>query len=138
MTVIVAIDGPSGVGKSSTSKAVARRLHIPHIDTGARYRAIALKAVRQQIASAVNLILQVTRLSDGSRRVTSISEITGMEQDVITMHEIFTFERTGVGENGAVKGRFKATGIRPKCSQQLVASGVPLPMEMFEHVKLVA
>ena len=95
------------------------------------------KAVRQQIASAVNLIIQVTRLSDGSRRVTSISEITGMEQDVITMHEIFTFERTGVGENGAVKGRFKATGIRPKCSPHLVASGVPMPMEMFEHVKAV-
>ena len=95
------------------------------------------RAVRQQIASAVNLIIQVTRLSDGSRRVTSISEITGMEQDVITMHEIFTFERTGMGENGAVKGRFKATGIRPKCSPHLVASGVPLPMEMFEHVKAI-
>ena len=95
------------------------------------------KAVRQQIASAVNLILQVTRLSDGSRRVTSVAEITGMEQDVITMHEIFTFERTGVGENGAVKGRFKATGIRPKCSPHLIASGVPLPMEMFEHVKAI-
>jgi pilus assembly protein CpaF len=95
------------------------------------------KAVRQQIASAINLILQVTRLSDGSRRVTSISEITGMEQDVITMHEIFAFERTGVGENGAVKGRFKATGIRPKCSPHLIASGVPLPMEMFEHQKAV-
>jgi len=95
------------------------------------------KAVRQQIASAINLILQVTRLSDGSRRVTSISEITGMEQDVITMHEIFAFERTGVGENGAIKGRFKATGIRPKCSPHLIASGVPLPMEMFEHMKAV-
>ncbi len=95
------------------------------------------RAVRQQIASAINLILQVTRLSDGSRRVTSISEITGMEQDVITMHEIFAFERTGVGENGAIKGRFKATGIRPKCSPHLIASGVPLPMEMFEHMKAV-
>src|SRR5687768_17602230 len=95
------------------------------------------KAIRQQVASAVNLMVQVSRMGDGTRKVTAISELTGMEQDVITMQEIFTFERTGVGENGAVKGRFKATGIRPKCSPHLIASGVPLPMEMFEHVKAI-
>ncbi|HKY20083.1 MAG TPA: CpaF family protein [Vicinamibacterales bacterium] len=96
------------------------------------------KAIRQQVASAVNLILQVTRLSDGTRKVTSISELTGMEQDVITMHDIFVFERTGLGENGKVCGRFRATGIRPKCAQQLASSGMPLPMDMFDHVKAVA
>ena len=96
------------------------------------------KAIRQQIASAVNIIIQVTRLSDGTRKVTTVSELTGMEQDVITMHDIFVFERTGLKENGKVCGRFRATGIRPKCSQQLTASGMPLPMDMFEHVKAVA
>jgi pilus assembly protein CpaF len=95
------------------------------------------KAIRQQIASAVNVIIQITRLSDGTRKVTTISELTGMEQDVITMHDIFVFERTGIAANGKVSGRFKATGIRPKCSQQLAASGISFPMQMFEHVKAV-
>jgi pilus assembly protein CpaF len=95
------------------------------------------KAIRQQIASALNLVIQVTRLSDGSRRVTSISEITGMEGEVITMQEIFLFERTGVTPNGKVAGRFRATGIRPKCSDQLAAAGVPLPADMFEHIHTI-
>jgi pilus assembly protein CpaF len=60
-----------------------------------------------------------------------------MEQDVITMHDIFLFEKTSVGQNGQVHGRFRATGIRPKCSQHLVASGFPLPAEMFEHLSTV-
>jgi pilus assembly protein CpaF len=96
------------------------------------------KAIRQQIASAVNLIIQVTRLADGTRRVTAISELTGMEGEVITMQDIFLFERTGIGPDGRVTGRFRATGIRPKCSERLLAAGVRLPMDMFEHVKAVA
>jgi len=96
------------------------------------------RAVRQQIASAVNLVVQITRLSDGQRRVTTISELTGMEQDVITMQDIFLFDRTGIGEDGRICGRFRATGIRPKCSQQLQTSGYALPMEMFEHAHTVA
>ena len=96
------------------------------------------KAVRQQISSAVNLLLQVTRMSDGTRKVTHISEITGMEQDVITMHDIFVFERSSINEQGKVCGRFRATGIRPRCSQQMAASGIQLPMEMFDHVEAVA
>ena len=96
------------------------------------------KAIRQQIASAMNLVVQITRLSDGTRKVTAISEITGMEQEVITMQDIFLFERTGVAAGGKVTGRFRATGIRPKCSDQLAASGNPLPMDMFEHVQMVA
>jgi len=95
------------------------------------------KAIRQQIASALNLVLQVTRLSDGTRKVTSISEVTGMEGEVITMQEIFLFERSGLTPDGKVIGRFRATGIRPKCSERLAASGTQLPMDMFEHVKLV-
>jgi pilus assembly protein CpaF len=95
------------------------------------------KAMRQQIAGALNLVIQVTRLSDGARRVTSISELTGMEGDVITMQEIFTFEKTGLTRDGKVMGVFRATGIRPKCSERLASSGVELPIDMFEHVKPV-
>ena len=96
------------------------------------------KAIRQQIASAVNLIVQISRLSDGTRKVTGVAELTGMEGEVITMQDIFVFERTGMAPDGRVRGRFKATGIRPKCSDRLASSGVHLPMDMFEHVKLIA
>jgi pilus assembly protein CpaF len=96
------------------------------------------RAVRQQVASAIDLIVQVTRLSDGTRKATAISEVTGMESDVITMQDIFLFEKTGVGAAGKATGRFRATGIRPKCSEQLAAAGYPLPMEMFEHMQQVA
>jgi pilus assembly protein CpaF len=95
------------------------------------------RAIRQQIASAVNLIVQVSRLSDGTRKITAVSEITGMEGDVITMQDVFLFERTGIGPDGRVRGRFRATGIRPKCTERLAASGVHLGMEMFEHVKVI-
>jgi pilus assembly protein CpaF len=95
------------------------------------------KAIRQQIASAVNLIVQISRLADGTRKVTGIAELTGMEGEVITMQDIFLFERAGLGPDGRVRGRFKATGIRPKCSDRLASAGMHLPMNMFEHVQLV-
>ena len=95
------------------------------------------KAIRQQIASAVNLIIQASRMADGTRKVTAISELTGMEGEVITMQDIFVFERLGISPEGKVRGRFRATGIRPKCTDRLAASGVQLPMNMFEHMKLV-
>ena len=91
------------------------------------------RAIRQQVASAIHLIVQVARLTDGTRRVTCISEITGMEQDVITMQDIFTFQQTGINQAGHVVGRFRATGIRPKCADRLATAGVPLPMDMFSH-----
>ena len=96
------------------------------------------RAVRQQISSAINLIVQVSRMADGTRKVTGIAEITGMEGDVITMQDIFVFERQGLGPDGRVRGRFRATGIRPKCNDRLAAAGTPLRMDMFEHVKAVA
>jgi pilus assembly protein CpaF len=95
------------------------------------------KAVRQQVASAINLIVQITRMSDGTRKVTGITELTGMEGGIITMQDIFVFERTGLREDGKVRGRFKATGIRPKCSDRLAASGVKLPADMFDQIKIV-
>ena len=96
------------------------------------------RAVRNQIASAVNVIVQVSRMADGTRKVTSIAEITGMEQDVVTMQEIFRFERTGLTREGKVTGRFRATGVRPKCAERLETMGIRLPVDMFEHVHLVA
>jgi len=96
------------------------------------------RAIRQQIASAINVIVQVSRMADGTRKVTGISELTGMEGEVITMQDIFVFDRTGLGPNGKVMGRFRATGIRPKCAERLAAAGVSLRTDMFEHVKVVA
>jgi len=92
------------------------------------------RAIRQQIASAIQVVVQQTRLSDGSRRVTSVSEITGMEGDVITMQEIFLFEKLGITQEGKVIGRFRATGVRPKVAERLRASGIHLPADMFEGV----
>jgi pilus assembly protein CpaF len=96
------------------------------------------KAVKQQIASAIELVVQIARLSDGTRKVTAISEITGMEEETITMQDLFVFEKTGVRADGKVCGRFRATGIRPKCSDRLAAAGMRLPAEMFEYVRVVA
>jgi pilus assembly protein CpaF len=90
------------------------------------------KAIRQQISSAIQLVVQQTRLADGSRKVTSISEITGMEGDVITMQEIFTFEKMGMTQDGKVIGRFRATGVRPKMAERLKAAGIHLASDMFE------
>lgn len=87
--------------------------------------------MRQQISSAIQVVVQQTRLSDGSRRVTTVSEITGMEGDIITMQDIFIFEKTGLSPEGKVTGRFRATGVRPKCWERLKASGINLPPEMF-------
>ena len=92
------------------------------------------RAMRQQIASAIQLVVQQTRLSDGTRKVTSIAEITGMEGDVITMQEIFAFEKLGVTPDGKVIGRFRATGVRPKCCERLRTSGIHLSADMFEGI----
>jgi len=91
------------------------------------------KAMRQQVASALQVVIQVSRLSDGTRRLSSISEIVGMEGDVITMQEIFMFERQGIGEDGKVMGRFKATGIRPRFAERLRTAGIELPTALFSN-----
>jgi pilus assembly protein CpaF len=92
------------------------------------------RAMRQQISAAIQLVVQQTRQSDGTRKVTSITEITGMEGDVITTQEIFVFEKRGVTQDGKVVGRFRATGVRPKCCERLKASGIHLPGDLFEGV----
>ena len=92
------------------------------------------RTVRQQIASAISIVIQVSRLSDGSRRVISISEITGMEENVISMHEIFSFQRKGIGPDGKVIGAFQPSRIRPKFLERLRVSGIMLPASMFENI----
>lgn len=92
---------------------------------------LPLSAIRSQIASGIHFIVQLNRLSDGNRKVMSISEITGMEGDTITMQDIFVFRRTGVNENGEVQGEFRATGMRPKCAEQLKAVGIDLSETSF-------
>jgi pilus assembly protein CpaF len=89
--------------------------------------------VRKQITSAISIVIQVSRLSDGSRKVTNISEITGMEENVVSMHEIFVFNKKGIGPDGRVIGAFEATGIRPKFLEQLRISGIYLSQGLFEH-----
>jgi pilus assembly protein CpaF len=91
------------------------------------------KAIRKQIASAITLVLQVARFSDGTRRLTHITEITGMEDDVVSMQDVFLFEKQGVSSDGRTLGTFTATGIRPKFAEKLKASGISLPANFFEQ-----
>lgn len=91
------------------------------------------KAIRMQISSAINLIVQTARMSDGSRLVTHISELTGAYSDVISMQDLFVFEKEGLGPNGKVMGRFRSTGIVPKFSDRLKAAGIPLPTGLMDH-----
>jgi len=92
------------------------------------------RAIRNQVASAIHLIVQIARQSDGKRYITQVTEITGMEGDVIALQDIFVFERTGLNQQGRVTGRFRATGVRPKACERLKASGVHLAPDMFEGV----
>jgi pilus assembly protein CpaF len=89
-------------------------------------------AIRRQIASAIDLVVQVSRMSDGTRKLVSVAEITGMEGEIVTMQDIFVFRKRGIRESGEVLGEFVATGIRPKFSERLLVAGVQLPISMFE------
>lgn len=89
------------------------------------------RSMRQQIGTALSVVVQVPRLPDGQRKLTSLQEITGMEGDVVTMQEIFRFEQTGVDPQGTVQGHFAATGIRPKFMQRLKARGIVLRDDLF-------
>src|SRR5436305_7778362 len=95
---------------------------------------MGIRSIRQQIASAVDVFVQTSRFSDGTRRITHVTEVVGMEQDIITLQDIFLFEKTGITESGRVTGRFRATGIRPKFYDRLKACGISLPTQMFQTV----
>jgi pilus assembly protein CpaF len=96
------------------------------------------RSVRQQIAAAINVVVQCSRLSDGTRKVMSIAEITGMDENIISMQEIFTFARKGIGPNGNVIGAFRPTGIRPKFLDRLRVAGIQLPTSLFEKSMEIA
>jgi pilus assembly protein CpaF len=123
-------DGSLTTIHANTPRDALARLETMIQMTGMR---LSDRAMRQQIAAALNLVVQVARLSDGSRKLTSISEITGMEGDTITMQEIFLYERTGVDSQGQVIGRFRPAGIRPRFAERLKACGLQLPRVFFEE-----
>jgi pilus assembly protein CpaF len=124
-------DGSLTTIHANTPRDALARLETMIQMTGMR---LSDRAMRQQVASALDLVVQVARLSDGTRRLTSISEITGMEGETITMQEIFLFERTGVDSSGQVIGRFKPTGIRPRFAEKLKSCGLQLPRVFFEDM----
>ena len=121
-------------GSMTTIHANAPRDALSRLETMVAMANLNLpdKAIRQQISSAINVIVQIARLSDGSRRVVSVSEITGMEGPVVTTQDLFIFERQGFDANNKVRGRFRPTGIRPKFGEKLLGAGIRLPMDMFD------
>jgi pilus assembly protein CpaF len=122
-------------GSLTTVHANTPRDAVARMETMAMMGSISLpeKAIRAQIASAVHLIVQIARMSDGSRRVTHITELTGSFSDVISMQDIFLFEKEGLGPTGKVKGRFRSTGVVPKFGDKLKASGIPLPTGLQDY-----
>jgi pilus assembly protein CpaF len=92
---------------------------------------LPLRAIREQIASAIHLIVHLARFSDGSRKVTHITEVTGLEGQTITLQDIFTFENEGVDAQGRVRGALQSTGIRPTFAEQFALAGISLPLELF-------
>src|SRR5215469_15971870 len=122
-------------GSLTTVHANSPRDALARIETMAMMANLNLpeKAVRRQIASAIQLVVQISRFNDGTRRVTHLSEITGMEEDIVSMQDVFVFEKQGVSQDGRVLGCFTATGIRPKFADRLKASGINVPGSWFEH-----
>ena len=122
-------------GSLTTIHANSPRDAISRMETMALMANLNLpeKAVRRQIASAVAIVIQVARMNDGTRRVTYLSEITGMEEDTVSMQDVFVFEKHGISPEGRVLGSFSATGIRPKFADRLVASGIAVPATLFDH-----
>src|SRR6266446_924340 len=122
-------------GSLATIHANSPRDAISRMETMALMANLNLpeKAVRRQIASAVAIVIQVARMNDGTRRVTHLSEITGMEEETVSMQDVFVFEKQGVSPDGRVLGAFTATGIRPKFAERLKASGINVPGSWFDH-----
>jgi pilus assembly protein CpaF len=121
-------DGSLSTIHANSTRDVLLRLETLMLLSGIE---IPEKAVRELISSAINVVVQVTRFSDGSRKISSLSEIVGMEKETITMQEIFYFEKTGVGKDGEVLGNFRPSGIRPKFMERMIRSGIHLPTELF-------
>lgn len=121
-------DGSLTTGHANSPRDMISRLETMVLMAGLD---LPVRAIREQIASAVDLVLQQSRLQDGSRRITHLTEVQGMEGDVITLQDIFIFEQKGKDENNKIIGKFKPTGIRPKFMDKLAANGINLPNEIF-------
>ena len=121
-------DGSLATIHANTPRDALSRLETMVLMSGVE---IPAKAIRQQVSSAIDVVVQVSRLSDGRRKIISVSEIVGMEGDTITMQEIFVFEKTGVSADGSVIGKFLPTGIRPKFADKLKIAGIELSPDIF-------
>jgi pilus assembly protein CpaF len=123
-------------GSLTTLHANSPRDALARLDTMVQMAGVAVgeQAMRRQIASAIDIVIHVSRLGDGTRRVMNVSEIVGMEGEVITMQDLFLFERKGIGKDGRVEGAFRATGIRPRSAEQLQAAGINLEETLFSDV----
>jgi pilus assembly protein CpaF len=123
-------DGSMTTLHANSPRDALRRLETMILMSGFNFTS---KVMREQIASAINVIIHIGRLSDGTRKVLQLSEITGMEGDVISMQDIFIFKKSGVSEDGRIMGTFQSTGIRPKFNETLRASGISFPSDIFEE-----
>jgi pilus assembly protein CpaF len=121
-------DGSLTTGHANSPRDMLSRLETMVMMAGMD---LPVKAIRDQIASAVDLIVQQTRLRDGSRRLIKVTEVQGMEGEIITLQDIFVFEQEGLDKEGNIIGQFKSTGIRPKFIDRFKAEGIELPSDIF-------
>jgi pilus assembly protein CpaF len=128
-------DGSLTTVHANTPRDAVGRLEVM---VGMGNASMGVRSIRQQISSAVDLFVQVSRFSDGTRRVTHITEVIGMEGDTITLQDVFVFEKTGINSKGRVTGRFKPTGLRPRSTERMKGCGIELPPEMFQTVVEIA
>jgi pilus assembly protein CpaF len=128
-------DGSLTTVHANTPRDAVGRLEVM---VGMGNASMGVRSIRQQISSAVDLFVQVSRFSDGTRRVTHITEVIGMEGETITLQDVFVFEKTGLNSKGRVTGRFKPTGLRPRSIERMKGCGIELPTEMFQTVVEIA
>lgn len=121
-------DGSMTTAHANSARDLLSRLETMVLMSGME---LPLRAIRSQIASAVDIVVQIARMRDGSRKIINISEITGMEGDIITMQDLFRFEQQGIDSDGRLRGEFVTTGLRPMCSEKLELNGIHLPMDLF-------
>lgn len=121
-------DGSMTTAHANSARDLLSRLETMVLMSGME---LPLRAIRSQIASAVDIVVQIARLRDGSRKIINISEITGMEGDIITMQDLFRFEQQGIDSDGRLRGEFVSEGLRPMCSEKLELNGIHLPMDLF-------
>ena len=121
-------DGSMTTAHANSARDLLSRLETMVLMSGME---LPLRAIRSQIASAVDIVVQIARMRDGSRKIINISEVTGMEGDIITMQDLFRFEQQGIDSYGRLRGEFVSEGLRPMCSEKLELNGIHLPMELF-------